>query len=71
MKPKKYAVVDQRRCAACGECGRTCRKGAIAVVDGGDAYADRDNCVGFGLCSRSCPAGCIEIASGEENQQDA
>lgn len=71
MKPKKYAVVDQRRCVACGECVRTCRKGAISVVDGCYAYANRNNCVGCGLCSRSCPAGCIEIASGEENQQDA
>ena len=71
MKLKKYAAVDPRRCVACGECVRTCRRGAIAVVDGCYAFADRDNCVGCGLCSKNCPAGCIEMASREEDRQNA
>ena len=71
MKPKKYAVVDQRRCVACGECVRSCRRGAICIVGGCYAFANRENCVGCGLCSRSCPAGCIEEVPREEDQQDA
>lgn len=71
MKTKRYAVVDQGRCVSCGECMRTCPKGAIAVIDGCYAFADRDVCVGCGLCSKNCPAGCIDIVSAKENEHDA
>jgi NAD-dependent dihydropyrimidine dehydrogenase PreA subunit len=67
MKSKKYAVVDQKRCVACGECTRACRKGSISVIDGCYAFADKDTCVGCGLCSRNCPAGCIVLAEREVN----
>ena len=65
MKAKKYAVVDQERCVACGECSFTCRKNAIQIIDGCFAAADKDICVGCGLCSISCPAGCITIIERE------
>lgn len=68
MKSKKYAVVDQFRCVACGECIQACRKGVIAVIDGCYAFADKDTCVGCGLCSKNCPAGCIDIVTREENE---
>ena len=54
MKAKKYAVVDQKRCVACGECAFTCRKNAIKVIDGCFATADKDICVGCGLCEQLC-----------------
>lgn len=66
MKSKKYAVTDQPRCVACGECASVCRIGAIKIIDGCYAYANPETCVGCGLCSKSCPVGCISLKSREE-----
>ena len=71
MKPKKYALVDRRRCVACGECAHSCQKVAISVIAGCYAEVNRDSCIGCGLCSRSCPADCITIAAQEEANQHA
>lgn len=65
MKIKKHAVVDQKKCVACGECAFTCRKKAIRIIDGCFASADIEICVGCGLCSKSCPAECITIVEKE------
>ena len=65
MKSKKYAVVDEKQCVACGECTVSCRKGAVSIKDGCLAVVDKDSCVGCGLCSKSCPAGCITLAERE------
>lgn len=66
MKSKKYAVVDEKRCVACGECTFFCRKNAVSVKNGCFALVDRDSCVGCGLCSKSCPTGCITLIEREE-----
>ena len=34
VKSKKYAVVDEKRCVACGECTFFCRKNAVSVKNG-------------------------------------
>lgn len=68
MKSKKYAVVDKKRCVACGECTVSCRKGAAAIQNGCFAVIDKDSCVGCGLCEKSCPAGCIALAEREVTQ---
>lgn len=66
MKSKKYAVVDEKRCVACGECAFSCRKSAISIHAGCFAAVDTDNCVGCGLCSKSCPVGCITLVERKE-----
>lgn len=66
MKSKKYAVVDENRCVACGECEVSCRKTAILIKNGCFAVVDRESCVGCGLCSKNCPAGCITLAERKE-----
>ena len=66
VKSKKYAVVDEKRCVACGECTFFCRKNAVSVKNGCFALVDRDSCVGRGLCSKSCPTGCITLIEREE-----
>lgn len=65
VKSKKYAVVDEKQCVACGECTFSCRKGAVSIKDGCFAVVDKDSCVGCGLCHKSCPAGCITLVERE------
>lgn len=66
VKSKRYAVVDEKRCVACGECAFSCRKSAVSIKAGCFAFVDRDKCVGCGLCSKSCPAGCISLIGRED-----
>ena len=64
---KKIAVVDQKRCVACGACIKACPRGAIAIWKGCYAQIAEAKCVGCGLCGKTCPAGCIETKErGEE-----
>ena len=63
---KKMAAVDVLVCVACGECARTCLRGAISVYRGCYAVVDEANCVGCGLCARACPAGCIRAVERSE-----
>lgn len=65
MKSKRYASVDQKRCAACGECGFVCPKAAVSVKNGCFAAVDGEICVGCGKCAGVCPAGCISIIERE------
>ena len=58
---KKLAVPDQKICAACGVCVKTCRKNAISIYKGCYAQIDEARCVGCGLCAGVCPAGCIAV----------
>lgn len=66
MKSKRYALVDTKRCTACGECVYSCRKNAVEIRNGCYAYVYEDRCVGCGLCGKNCPSGCIEIIEKEE-----
>lgn len=58
---KKFAIVNQYVCVACGVCIKTCPKAAILVHRGCYARVNVEKCVGCGLCSKACPAGCIEV----------
>lgn len=68
VKSRKYAVVDEKRCVACGECAVSCRKGAASIQDGCFAVIDTASCVGCGLCGKNCPAGCIALVEREVTQ---
>ncbi len=56
---RKYAVVDEYHCVACGCCVKVCPKGAISVPHGIFAVVDIDKCVGCGLCAKECPASVV------------
>ncbi|MDD3369075.1 MAG: 4Fe-4S binding protein [Lachnospiraceae bacterium] len=67
---KKRAVVDSRRCVACGACMAVCPIQAVTVPDGCFARVQEERCVGCGRCSNICPAGCISILEkGQEEQR--
>ncbi len=58
---ERKAMVDKKRCVACGACEAVCPKCAIVVWKGCFAVVKEDICVGCGLCSRTCPAGCVQV----------
>lgn len=73
QKNKRYAVVDEALCVACGSCIKVCPKGAVTVPKGIVAKVDMENCVGCGLCVKACPASVIHIEilkRGEENENE-
>ena len=63
---KKVAVVDQKRCVACGACVNACPKGAITIWKGCYAKVEETKCVGCGLCGKTCPAGCLTTKQKEK-----
>lgn len=65
MKSRKYAVVDKKRCVACGECTCSCRIYAVSIKNGCYACVDKDRCVGCGLCIKNCPVGCMVLMNRE------
>ena len=56
MASGKTAVVNKKRCVACGAC-----EAAIKVYCGCYAAVTEDNCVGCGMCLKICPAGSISL----------
>lgn len=62
---KKYAVVDEKNCVACGTCVKQCPKNAIKIWRGCYAAVNENECVGCGRCAGVCPVGCIEIVRKE------
>ena len=63
MLSKKYEVLDQKLCVACGVCTKVCPKGAIEVWKGSYAVVNAEACIGCGICARTCPAGVIDVIS--------
>ncbi len=59
--PKRYAVVNQKECVACGSCQKVCPMGAIQVHNGLYARVDANRCVGCGRCAKECPASVISL----------
>jgi ferredoxin len=53
------AVVDERRCTACGRCAEVCAYEAIHLPAGGKARVQAERCIGCGLCLSVCPVVCI------------
>lgn len=64
---KRIAVVNQKRCVACGACMNACPRKAITVWKGCYAIVDLSKCIGCGSCERTCPASCIEMIRGEND----
>ena len=63
---KKYAEINQSICVACGECVRSCPRGAVIIENGCYASVDTAKCIGCGLCAKNCPGGCIEVMDREQ-----
>ena len=63
MLSKKYAVVDEKVCVACGVCVKECPIGAISVWKGCHAVVDKNVCIGCAKCAGNCPTGCIVTVS--------
>ena len=66
---KKLAIVNQKRCVACGACMKACPRNAIHIEQGCFAAVDAEKCVGCGLCAKTCPADCIDVR--ERGEQHA
>ena len=62
---RKIAVVERKRCVACGACAKACPKAAIQIWKGCYAQIDGNFCVGCGKCAKTCPAGCITVKARE------
>ena len=70
QKNKRYAVVDETHCVACGSCMKVCPKGAITIPCGITAKIDTLKCVGCGLCAKACPASVIHIEILKRREED-
>lgn len=58
----EIAVIDVKRCTACGACHVACRFGAISLRNG--AYVvDTLSCEGCGVCAHVCPVGAASLGS--------
>jgi len=55
-KPK--AIVDEKKCLACGGCISVCPQDAISW-NGGKARVDQKKCISCAICIRTCPVGAI------------
>ena len=61
----RKAIVDRKRCVACGVCALQCPREAIEICKGSYAAVDTDRCVGCGICEKACPAGAISVQEQE------
>lgn len=53
------AVVDTRKCTACGLCRDVCPVGAVTIDR--TAVIDRAACTGCGKCVAGCPRGAVVL----------
>lgn len=61
QRTKRYAVVNQKECVACGTCVKVCPKEALSIRKGIYAEVDLEKCIGCSMCVKGCPASVIEI----------
>ena len=69
QKIRRFAVIDEAHCVACGSCMKVCPKGAVTVPKGITANVDPDKCIGCGLCAKACPASVIHIEKIERREE--
>lgn len=55
-KPK--AIVDSKKCLACGGCISVCPQDAISWV-GSKAQIEPKKCISCAICIKTCPVGAI------------
>ena len=73
----EIATVDEKHCAACGTCGKTCPYNAIERVQLTDrngnlvkwtARVNPGLCMGCGTCVAVCPSKCVDLEGFTEQQ---
>jgi heterodisulfide reductase subunit A2 len=64
------ATVDQRKCASCLTCVRTCPYGVPKILESG-AYINPAACYGCGACVSVCPGNAISLAHFDNRQINA
>jgi len=57
------AQVDEKLCAACGNCGNACPFKAIKIEE--SANVNWEKCMGCGVCEGQCPNGAISLLRDE------
>jgi electron transport complex protein RnfB len=57
--PKIIAIVDPKKCIACGTCEGACPSDAIHVQPEGFAVVDASKCNGRLECIKVCPTGAV------------
>jgi len=65
VKANYYAVVDPKRCTACGICEQRCQVHAVSMD--GVVKIDLAKCLGCGLCVTGCPDEAVKL----ERRSDA
>lgn len=55
----KKAIVNKKKCVACGVCIHKCPKDAISIFKGISAVVDTEKCIGCNLCNKACPANAV------------
>ena len=66
---KRIAIIEKKRCVACGACTMACPRNVLSIHKGCYAVVDGGKCVGCGLCAKACPAGSIEIKEREQDEK--
>lgn len=65
---KKRAIINKKRCVACGACSHVCPRQAITIYKG--IYASVSGaCVGCGLCEKTCPACAVALEVYDEKEK--
>jgi len=60
------AKIDDRLCAACGECEKVCAYKAITIEE--TAVLNDILCKGCGTCAANCRCGAIDLAGFSDSQ---
>lgn len=61
FKGENVAVVDEGRCAVCGECESQCPFEALSCDGGGPAVVRLEKCYGCGICRAVCAKDAISL----------
>jgi heterodisulfide reductase subunit A len=61
------AIVDQTRCAGCGQCVESCPYGAVTLTNG-CAAVNEYLCKGCGTCAAACPDKAMTLIHFDDRQ---
>ena len=57
---KKSAIINKKRCVACGACANVCPRQALTIYKGIYAVVS-DACIGCGKCAKICPTSAVSL----------